>query len=53
MLDIGIGHYLTLGAVIFTIGVVGIFSLLFSWSLSESPVPSRHRTRSPIIQLVR
>ena len=25
MLDIGIGHYLTLGAVIFTIGVVGIF----------------------------
>ena len=25
MLEIGIGHYLTLGAVIFTIGVVGIF----------------------------
>ena len=25
MFDIGIGHYLTLGAVIFTIGVVGIF----------------------------
>ena len=25
MFDIGIGHYLTLGAIIFTIGVVGIF----------------------------
>ena len=25
MLEIGLGHYLTLGAVIFTIGVVGIF----------------------------
>ena len=25
MLDIGIGHYLTLCAIIFTIGVVGIF----------------------------
>ena len=25
MIDIGLGHYLTLGAVIFTIGVVGIF----------------------------
>ena len=25
MFDISIGHYLTLGAVIFTIGVVGIF----------------------------
>ena len=25
MFDIGIGHYLTLGAVIFTIGIVGIF----------------------------
>ena len=25
MLEIGIGHYLTLGAVIFTIGIVGIF----------------------------
>ena len=25
MFDIGIGHYLPLGAVIFTIGVVGIF----------------------------
>ena len=25
MIDIGIGHYLTLGALIFTIGVVGIF----------------------------
>ena len=25
LFDIGIGHYLTLGAVIFTIGVVGIF----------------------------
>ena len=25
MLDIGLGHYLTLGAVIFTIGIAGIF----------------------------
>ena len=25
MIDIGLGHYLTLGAVIFTIGVIGIF----------------------------
>ena len=25
MFEIGLGHYLTLGAVIFTIGVVGIF----------------------------
>ncbi len=25
MFEIGIGHYLTLGAIIFTIGVVGIF----------------------------
>ena len=25
MIDIGLGHYLTLGAIIFTIGVVGIF----------------------------
>ena len=25
MFDIGLGHYLTLGAIIFTIGVVGIF----------------------------
>ena len=25
MIDIGIGHYLTLGAIIFTIGIVGIF----------------------------
>ena len=25
MINIGLGHYLTLGAIIFTIGVVGIF----------------------------
>ena len=25
MIDIGLGHYLTLGAIIFTIGVIGIF----------------------------
>ena len=25
MTDIGLGHYLTLGAVIFSIGVIGIF----------------------------
>ena len=25
MFEVGLGHYLTLGAVIFTIGVVGIF----------------------------
>ena len=25
MIDIGLGHYLTLGVIIFTIGVVGIF----------------------------
>ncbi len=25
MIEIGLGHYLTLGAIIFTIGVVGIF----------------------------
>ena len=25
MIDIGIGHYLTLGAIIFTIGIIGIF----------------------------
>ena len=25
MIEIGLGHYLTLGAVIFTIGVIGIF----------------------------
>ena len=25
MTDIGLGHYLTLGAIIFTIGVIGIF----------------------------
>ena len=25
MTDLGIGHYLTLGAIIFTIGVIGIF----------------------------
>ena len=25
MTDIGLGHYLTLGAVIFTIGIIGIF----------------------------
>jgi len=25
MTEIGLGHYLTLGAVIFTIGIIGIF----------------------------
>jgi len=25
MIDIGLGHYLTLGAIIFSIGVIGIF----------------------------
>ena len=25
MIDIGLGHYLTLGAIIFTIGIAGIF----------------------------
>ena len=25
MIEIGLGHYLTLGAIIFTIGIVGIF----------------------------
>ena len=25
MIDIGLGHYLTLGAVIFSIGIIGIF----------------------------
>ena len=25
MIEIGLGHYLTLGAVIFTIGIIGIF----------------------------
>ena len=25
MIDIGLGHYLTLGVIIFTIGIVGIF----------------------------
>ena len=25
MIEVGLGHYLTLGAIIFTIGVVGIF----------------------------
>ena len=25
MIDVGLGHYLTLGAVIFSIGVIGIF----------------------------
>ena len=25
MINIGLGHYLTLGAIIFTIGIVGIF----------------------------
>ena len=25
MINIGLGHYLTLGAIIFTIGVIGIF----------------------------
>ena len=25
MIDVGLGHYLTLGAIIFTIGVIGIF----------------------------
>ena len=25
MTDVGLGHYLTLGAIIFTIGVIGIF----------------------------
>ena len=25
MIDIGLGHYLTLGAVVFSIGVIGIF----------------------------
>ena len=25
MIDIGLGHYLTLGAIIFTIGIVGVF----------------------------
>ena len=25
MTDVGLGHYLTLGAIIFTIGIVGIF----------------------------
>ena len=25
MTDIGLGHYLTLGAIIFTVGVIGIF----------------------------
>ena len=25
MIDIGLGHYLTLGAVIFSLGVIGIF----------------------------
>ena len=25
MIDVGLGHYLTLGAIIFTIGIIGIF----------------------------
>ena len=25
MIDIGLGHYLTLSAIIFTIGIIGIF----------------------------
>jgi len=25
MINIGLGHYLTLGAIIFTIGIIGIF----------------------------
>mgnify|MGYP002525088787 CR=1 FL=1 len=25
MFDVGLGHYLTLGAIIFTIGIAGIF----------------------------
>ena len=25
MIDVGLGHYLTLGAILFTIGVIGIF----------------------------
>jgi len=25
MIDIGLGHYLALGAIIFTIGIIGIF----------------------------
>ena len=25
MIDIGLGHYLTLGAIIFSIGIIGIF----------------------------
>ena len=25
MIDVGLGHYLTLGAVIFSIGIIGIF----------------------------
>ena len=25
MIDIGLGHYLTLGAIIFSLGIIGIF----------------------------
>ena len=28
MIDIGLGHYLTLGAIIFSLGIIGIFFLV-------------------------
>ena len=34
MFDVGLGHYLTLGAIIFTIGLIGIF-LVFLLTLID------------------
>ena len=55
MIEIGLGHYLTLGAVIFSIGVIGIFLnrkniivILMSCLLYTSPSPrDAHESRMP------
>ena len=36
MLSIGLGHYLTLAAIIFIIGIVGIFLKLDKWFKAPS-----------------
>ena len=47
MFEIGLGHYLTLGAIIFTIGVVGIFNR----DLSASEITALHNAYATIYSL--
>ena len=54
MFEIGLGHYLTLGAVIFTIGVVGIFlnrKNIIVILMSIEPVSYTHLTLPTILRV--